>query len=178
MKIWDAIHFTERNDSLIQLFLDAVTQGKDVSSLVEYEATDGKIYNLHVNMTYMEHDGGIFVMVARDLTELVRVNSAFARYTSPAIAEYILNTPGGEKQGGRTQNVTILMSDLRGFTALSTKLNPDTLITILNHYFAAMTAVISRYNGTVIEFLGDGIFVVFGAPMMTMTTRNTLYTAL
>ncbi|MBQ7216192.1 MAG: hypothetical protein IJP54_04575 [Synergistaceae bacterium] len=53
MKIWDAIHFTERNDSLIQLFLDAVTQGKDVSSLVEYEATDGKIYNIHVNMTYM-----------------------------------------------------------------------------------------------------------------------------
>ena len=104
------------------------------------------------------------MIVARDLTELVRVNSAFARYTSPEIADYVLHTPEGEKQGGRTQNVTILMSDLRGFTALSTKLHPDMLITILNHYFEAMTAVISSYNGTVIEFLGDGIFVVFGAP--------------
>ena len=163
-KIWDVIRFTEKNDNLIQLFLDAVTQGKDISSLAEYEAVDGKIYHLHVNMTYMNENNGMFVMVARDLTELVRVNSAFARYTSPEIADYVLNTPEGEKQGGRTQNVTILMSDLRGFTALSTKLHPDTLITILNHYFEAMTAIIGRYNGTVIEFLGDGIFVVFGAP--------------
>ena len=132
MKIWDVIRFTEKNDNLIQLFLDAVTQGKDISSLVEYEANDGKIFNLHVNMTYMNEGDGIFVMVARDLTEFVRVNSAFERYTSPEIAKYVLTTPEGEKQGGQTRNVTILMSDLRGFTALSTKLHPDTLITILN----------------------------------------------
>ena len=164
MKIWDVIRFTEKNDGIIQLFLDAVTQGKDINSLVEYEANDGKIFSLHVNMTYMDDGNGIFVMVARDLTELVRVNSAFARYTSPEIAKYVLTTPGGEKQGGQTRDVTILMSDLRGFTALSTKLHPDTLIAILNHYFEEMTAVISRWHGTVIEFLGDGIFVVFGAP--------------
>ena len=164
MKIWDVIRFTEKNDNLIQLFLDAVTQGRDINSLVEYEANDGKIYRLHVNMTYMNEGSGIFVMVARDLTELVRVNSAFARYTSPEIAKYVLTTPDGEKQGGQTRDVTIMMSDLRGFTALSTKLHPDTLITILNHYFEEMTAVISRWHGTVIEFLGDGIFVVFGAP--------------
>ena len=57
------------------------------------------------------------------------------------------------------------MSDLRGFTALSTKLHPDTLIAILNHYFEAMIDVVRRYNGTVLEFLGDGIFIVFGAPV-------------
>ena len=126
---------------------------------MEYEANDGKIFNLHVNMTYMNEGDGIFVMVARDLTELVRVNSAFERYTSPEIAKYVLTTPEGEKQGGQTRNVTILMSDLRGFTALSTKLHPDTLIAILNHYFEAMIYVVRRYNGTVIEFLGDGIFI-------------------
>ena len=164
LKIWDAVQFTETNDNLIQLFLDAVTQGKDVSSLAEYEANDGKVYHLHVNMTYMDDGGGMFVMVARDLTELVRVNSAFERYTSPEIAKYVLTTPEGEKQGGQTRNVTILMSDLRGFTAMSTKLHPDTLIAILNHYFEAMVSVIKRYHGTVLEFLGDGIFVVFGAP--------------
>jgi adenylate cyclase len=56
------------------------------------------------------------------------------------------------------------MSDLRGFTALSSKMPAQSLIGLLNHYFEAMVAVISRYGGTVIEFLGDGIFVVFGAP--------------
>lgn len=56
------------------------------------------------------------------------------------------------------------MSDLRGFTAISGRLPSDQLITMLNHYFGAMASVIARYKGTVIEFLGDGIFVVFGAP--------------
>lgn len=164
LKIWDTIRFTETNDTLIQFFLDAVTQGKDISSLAKYEATDGNIYHLHVNMTYMDEEGGIFVIIARDLTELVRVSEAFARYTSPEIAQYVLTTPEGEKQGGQTRDVTILMSDLRGFTAMSTKMRPDTLIDILNHYFEAMLSVIKSYRGTVIEFLGDGIFVVFGAP--------------
>ncbi len=164
LKIWDVIRFTEKNDNLIQMFLDAVTQGRDISSLVEYEASDGKILHLHISMTYMYKTSGVFVMVARDLTELVRVKSAFERYTSPEIANYVLNTPDGEKQGGTLRDVSILMSDLRGFTALSSKLQPDRLITFLNHYFEAMTEIIGRYNGTVIEFLGDGMFVVFGAP--------------
>lgn len=112
----------------------------------------------------MTEKDGTFAIVIRDLTELLRVNSAFERYTSPEIARYVLRTPEGEKQGGKLQDVTILMSDLRGFTALSTKLSADTLITILNHYFEKMIAVIERWKGTMLEFLGDGIFVVFGAP--------------
>lgn len=163
-KIWEAINFTETNDALIQLFIDAVTQHKDIHSLVDYENTEGRIYKLHISVTYMMEQDGIFMAVVRDLTELVRVNSAFVRYTSPEIAKYVLSTPGGEKQGGSVRDVTILMSDLRGFTALSTKLPADTLITILNHYFEEMIKVIERWKGTLIEFLGDGIFVVFGAP--------------
>ena len=163
-KIWDVIPFIEKNDTLTQIFIDAVTQHKDVHSLVDYENNDGKIFSLHVSVTYMTENDGIFVIVIRDLTELLRVNSAFERYTSPEIAKYVLTTPGGEKQGGQLRDVTILMSDLRGFTALSTKLSADTLITILNHYFEQMIVLIERWKGTMIEFLGDGIFVVFGAP--------------
>ncbi|MBQ6971700.1 MAG: PAS domain S-box protein [Synergistaceae bacterium] len=163
-KIWEAIPFTEKNDTLIQLFIDAVTQGRDIHSLVSYENSTGKIFRLHVSITYMTESSGIFVIVIRDLTELLRVNSAFERYTSPEIARYVLKTPGGEKQGGQLRDVTILMSDLRGFTALSTKLSADVLITILNHYFEEMIAVIRRWEGTLVEFLGDGLFVVFNAP--------------
>ena len=163
-KIWEVIPFTEKNDRLIQLFIDAVTQHRDIHSLVSYENNAGEIYRLHISITYMTESNGIFVIVIRDLTELLRVNSAFERYTSPEIARYVLKTPGGEKQGGQIRDVTILMSDLRGFTAMSTKLSADILITILNHYFGEMIAVIKRWKGTLVEFLGDGIFVVFGAP--------------
>ena len=163
-KIWEAIPFTEKNDQLIQLFINAVKQGRDIHSLVKYENNGGKIFTLHVSITYMNESGGIFAAVVRDLTEILRINSAFARYTSPEIARYVLHTPGGEKQGGQLRDVSILMSDLRGFTALSTELSPDTLITILNHYFEEMITVIERWKGTLIEFLGDGLFVVFNAP--------------
>ena len=163
-KIWEAIPFTEKNDQLIQLFINAVKQGRDIHSLVKYENNGGKIFTLHVSITYMNESGGIFAAAVRDLTEILRINSAFARYTSPEIARYVLHTPGGEKQGGQLRDVSILMSDLRGFTALSTELSPDTLITILNHYFEEMITVIERWKGTLIEFLGDGLFVVFNAP--------------
>ena len=163
-KIWEAIPFTEKNDQLIQLFINAVKQGRDIHSLVKYENNGGKIFTLHVSITYMNESGGIFAAVVRDLTEILRINSAFARYTSPEIARYVLHTPGGEKQGGQLRDVSILMSDLRGFTALSTELSPDMLITILNHYFEEMITVIERWKGTLIEFLGDGLFVVFNAP--------------
>ena len=165
-KIWKLIPYVETNDDLIQLFIDATTaKEKTQQKIVEYEKNDGSVCRLRVNITYtLSEDFDYFIIVITNLTELFRLNSAFERYTSREIADYVLNTSEGEKQGGKVKDVTILMSDIRGFTALSTRLDPDTLITILNHYFEKVVAVISRYHGTVIEFLGDGIFVVFGAP--------------
>lgn len=166
IKIWDAIPFIEGNDDLIQLFIDAIAQKlKSQEEIVDYVSNDGTIYNLHVRLNYFKKDDmAVFLVVITDLTKLIQVRSAFARYTSPDIADYVLTTAEGQKRGGLTQEVTILMSDLRGFTALSSKMPAQRLINLLNHYFEAMVAVISKYGGTVIEFLGDGIFVVFGAP--------------
>ena len=166
IKIWDAIPFIEGNDDLIQLFIDAVAQKlKSQEEIVDYVSNDGTIYNLHVRLNYFKKDDmAVYLVVITDLTKLIQVRSAFARYTSPDIADYVLTTAEGQKRGGLTQEVTILMSDLRGFTALSSKMPAQRLINLLNHYFEAMVAVISKYGGTVIEFLGDGIFVVFGAP--------------
>lgn len=166
IKIWDAIPFVEGNDDLIQLFIDAIAQKlKSQEEIVDYVSNDGTIYNLHVRLNYFKKDDmAVFLVVITDLTKLIQVRSAFARYTSPDIADYVLTTAEGQKRGGLTQEVTILMSDLRGFTALSSKMPAQRLINLLNHYFEAMVAVISKYGGTVIEFLGDGIFVVFGAP--------------
>ena len=165
VKIWDAIPYVEENDALIQLFIDGVMEKKrQLRSLVKYVNNEGEQFQLHVTLTCESSEAGMILIVIHDLTDLIKVHSAFARYTSPEIAQYVLTTPEGEKQGGQKKEVTILMSDLRGFTAMSINMSSDGLITMLNHYFESMAGVIRRFQGTVIEFLGDGIFVVFGAP--------------
>ena len=163
-RFWDAVPFIQENDSFIQLIIDAVVNKmKAQEAIVEYY-NDGSAHNVHVKIMCYKGDAVQFLMVISDLTQLLKVNSAFTRYTSPEIAEYVLTSPNGERVGGTTRNVTILMSDLRGFTALSTRLSPDILIITLNHYFEKMSAIIKKNEGTILEFLGDGIFVVFGAP--------------
>ncbi len=164
-KLWDAIPFVEGNDELIQLFINSVmTRRKSMHSLVNYVNNDGKVFNLHVSVTCESGDNPLILVVISNLTELMKVHSAFARYTSPEIANYVLSTPDGTRQGGQVKNVSILMSDLRGFTALSTQLSSTDLLRMLNRYFEQMSMIIQRFRGTIIEFLGDGIFVVFGAP--------------
>ena len=165
VKIWEAIPYIEGNDDLIQVFIDSILSKVDThEAIVDYWNNSGDVKNLHVKMTHFSEEQPVYLVVITDLTQLFKVNSALVRYTSPDIADYALMTQEGQKSGGQKRNVTILMSDLRGFTALGAKLQPEELITVLNHYFEAMVAVIQKYNGTVIEFLGDGIFTVFGAP--------------
>ena len=165
LKIWKAVPFVEGNDDLIQLFIDSVTNKVDThEAIVDYVNNEGVVSNLHVRMTCYNNDQVVYLVVITNLTQLFKVNSALVRYTSPDIADYALTTAEGQKSGGQTKNVTILMSDLRGFTALSSKLTAEELIKVLNRYFEAMVACIQKYHGTVIEFLGDGIFTVFGAP--------------
>ena len=164
-KIWQVIPFVERNDRLIQLFLDAVRPPyASQQALTDYENNRGEVYKFRVCLTYTRDDDGTFIVVINDLTELFKVSAAFSRYTSRQIAEYVLSTPEGARRGGQARDITVLMSDLRGSTALSEALEPEDLITVLNHYFEAMITVIEACEGNVIEFLGDGLFVVFGAP--------------
>ena len=167
MKIHEAIRLTEENDDLIQLFLDALQTGEgQPSTAVTFRDNRGELHRLLVRVNYVEMDNGFFIAVLSDITELTRVTSAFTRYTSTQIADYVLNKPEGEKQGGVPRYATILMSDLRGFSSLCESMDADSLVTMLNHYFEIMVGIIERHHGTVIEFLGDGIFVVFGAPQI------------
>ncbi|MEN2985935.1 MAG: adenylate/guanylate cyclase domain-containing protein [Thermodesulfovibrionaceae bacterium] len=69
------------------------------------------------------------------------------------------------KLGGERRDVTVLFSDIRGFTALSEKIQPENVIELLNEYFAAMTEVIFKWEGTLDKFIGDAIMVFWGAPL-------------
>lgn len=92
------------------------------------------------------------------------IEETFGRYMSNEIADRLLRSPEELELGGKRQVVTVLMSDLRGFTAQCETLPPETIVSILNNYLGEMTGVIQKYNGTIDGFFGDGILVIFGAP--------------
>ncbi|MBW4561827.1 MAG: adenylate/guanylate cyclase domain-containing protein [Mojavia pulchra JT2-VF2] len=100
--------------------------------------------------------------IARSAAEMRRT---FGRYVTDEVVANLLETPSGLKLGGERKKVTVLMSDLRGFSAVSERLAPEQVVAILNVYLGAMADVINQYNGTINEFIGDGIFVMFGAPV-------------
>ena len=92
------------------------------------------------------------------------LSETFGRFLSDEIVKQLLDTPDGLKLGGEKRTLTILMSDLRGFTTISERMDPADLIALLNHYLEEMTGAIQKYGGTIIEFIGDGILAIYGAP--------------
>ncbi|MFV0278394.1 MAG: adenylate/guanylate cyclase domain-containing protein [Parahaliea sp.] len=93
------------------------------------------------------------------------IRATFGRYLSDEIVTDILERPEGLELGGDLREVTIMMSDIRGFTSLSERLPPAQVVNMLNHYLGAMTDIIMAHQGTIDEFLGDAILAVFGAPL-------------
>ncbi len=92
------------------------------------------------------------------------IRRTFGRYLSDEVVAALLEQPGGLQLGGERRTIAILTSDLRGFTTVSAQLPPETVIRVLNFYLGRMADVIAAYGGTIDEFMGDGILVLFGAP--------------
>ena len=93
------------------------------------------------------------------------IRKTFGRYTSDEIVDAILDAPNGLKLGGEKREVTLLMSDVRGFTALAEQLEPTEVVAILNQYLSVMVELIHRSGGNIDEIIGDAILVIFGAPL-------------
>ncbi|MFN6487450.1 MULTISPECIES: adenylate/guanylate cyclase domain-containing protein [unclassified Nostoc] len=93
------------------------------------------------------------------------IRQVFGRYLSDTVVANLLESPERLQLGGERRKITILTSDLRGFTALSERFPPEEVIHILNVYLEYMADVINHYQGTIDEFMGDGILVLFGAPI-------------
>ncbi|MEM6500417.1 MAG: adenylate/guanylate cyclase domain-containing protein [Cyanobacteria bacterium P01_C01_bin.89] len=94
-----------------------------------------------------------------------KIRETFGRYLTAEVVSTILENPEGASLGGDRRNITILTSDLRGFTATAERLPPEEVIEILNLYLEYMADAITAHNGTIDEFMGDGILVFFGAPI-------------
>ncbi|HWT77182.1 MAG TPA: adenylate/guanylate cyclase domain-containing protein, partial [Candidatus Methylomirabilis sp.] len=93
------------------------------------------------------------------------IRDTFGRYVSPEVAQTLLESPEGLSLGGEKREVTILMSDLRGYTRFAEEGDPALVMQVLNGYLGRMTDIIIEFGGTINEFIGDGIFAIFGAPL-------------
>jgi class 3 adenylate cyclase len=99
--------------------------------------------------------------MVKGLIERDFIRDSFGRYVDPEFAKFLLKHPDAGKLGGKRREVAILMSDIRGFTALSETLSPEIIINVLNQYFSHMITIIQKYNGIIVDFFGDSILVFF-----------------
>ena len=124
---------------------------------------------LNVSIPVVSNDeigimGEGFNRMVEGLKERDFIRDTFGRYVSKEVAAEILNSLAGLDPKSELRDMSILVSDLRGFTTMSSSMAPREVLEILNRYFETMTDIIVRHNGTIDEFTGDGILVFFGAP--------------
>jgi len=92
------------------------------------------------------------------------IKHTFGRYLSEEVVDRLLETPEGLQLGGEKREVTILLADLRGFTAMADRYTPEQVVRVLNKYLGTMADLIIGHQGTIDEFIGDAILAIFGAP--------------
>jgi adenylate cyclase len=121
---------------------------------------------IHINFSWILSTASLFTY--RYYTgekERRELKNAFSKYVSKEVLEHILREPDKLVLGGEEREITILFSDIRGFTNISEKTAPSELVGILNRYFTAMSEVIFKHNGVLDKYIGDAIMAFWGAPI-------------
>ena len=110
--------------------------------------------------------GGLGVGLVVNAFEKERVRDLFSRFVPEQVVDEVLKDVDEDlRLGGERAVVTVLFSDIRGFTTFSETKPPEVVIDVLNRYLTTMTDVILSHGGTIVCFMGDGIMAVFGAPI-------------
>lgn len=128
-------------------------------------------FNVWLNLVYplttmmMIYLGITIYHYFKEEQEKKKIRSAFQYYLTSSVINEMLKNPGKLKLGGDRRNLTVLFSDIRGFTTISEKMTPEELIMLLNEYLTAMTNQVFYYDGLLDKYMGDAIMAVFGAPL-------------
>jgi len=110
------------------------------------------------------HQASAVLSRARLTADRDRVQDLFSRYVSEPVVQQILSRPDLALTAMR-KRVTVMFSDLRGFSRISEEKEPDELLRFLNEHFEATTEIILDHGGTLLSYMGDGLLAVFGAPL-------------
>ncbi|MBN1573737.1 MAG: adenylate/guanylate cyclase domain-containing protein [Deltaproteobacteria bacterium] len=95
------------------------------------------------------------------------IQRAFSHYLSPFVIEQLIKNPEKLTLGGEKKELTVMFTDLAGFSMVSERFTPEDVVGLLNEFFTSMTDIILAHNGTVDKFEGDAIMAFFGAPVGT-----------
>ncbi len=109
--------------------------------------------------------GSLAVQLVTEAFERIRTVDLFARFVPENVVDEVLKSAHGLRLGGIQRAGTVMFTDLRGFTSFSESLTPAQVIEVLNHYLSEMSDAILDNGGTLVAYMGDGIFAVFGAPL-------------
>jgi len=107
----------------------------------------------------------IFNDTAKSLKEKELIKGAFSKYISSEVMEQIINDPSKLSLHGKRLKATVLFTDIRGFTSMSEKLEPEQVVSIINDYLTIQTDKIIKHNGFLDKFVGDCVMAVFGIPV-------------
>ena len=134
--------------------------------------------NLEKPQAFTQDEWNVFALVAaqagaaidtlyahEQIAKQVTQRAALERFLSPEVVEMVAKNPEGVRLGGINQKVSIMFADIRGFTTLSERMEPEKVVEILNNYFTHVTDIIFDHGGTLDKYLGDGVMALFGAPL-------------
>lgn len=93
------------------------------------------------------------------------MKKAFSNYVSADLVAQIMKNPDSLKLGGEKREISILFSDIRGFTSISEKLSPEALVQVLNEYLNPMTLIVLEEKGTLDKYIGDAVMAIYNAPL-------------
>jgi len=158
---------------LIRLATQAV-----VTSISDISSAAARVRNGDYSVRLPEHASDEIGQLNRSfnaMTEGLRqrelIEQTFGRYVDKNVAEELMSRPEALRLGGEKRTVTIMMSDLRDFTPMSEKLQPEEVIKMLNRYFSRMVAVIEKYQGIIVDFYGDSVLVFFNGAETNVAAR-------
>lgn len=163
-------HYAPIGEDLKSSFLVMVDQAGSLLSNYKMksriQAQNIQLKDYSENLEKLVDERTLELKLCNDDLEIANqfIKKTFGRYLSDDIVRVILDTPDGLAIKGENRRVTVLMSDLRGFTSISERLPAEDVLSIVNIYLSAMTEIILKFNGTIDEFIGDSVLALFGAP--------------
>ena len=115
-----------------------------------------------IPLMYVSLGGWSYVAEQLRRKEITRV---FSLYVTPQVVDYLIAHPERINLGGERRELTLMFTDLKGFTTISEQLSPERMTYLLNRHFTDMTDIVLEHEGTVVQFIGDAIMAFWGAPL-------------